>query len=136
MATYKNQILDFYLISMGISQYPSMRIWCFSLSTLIPGLMPDGYLLWLLIPVQHWKEKRKQAGLSTGVWVFWFASQWGCWIWWFDFFFFFNYLKWINSQCVIAILQTWCMLDASYFDGLFHIKNYYYYYYYYYFILF
>jgi len=25
MATYKNQILDF-LISMGISQYPSMRI--------------------------------------------------------------------------------------------------------------
>jgi hypothetical protein len=41
----------------------------------------------MLIPAQHWKEKRKQAGCQL-VGGFFFASQWGCWIWWFEFVFF------------------------------------------------
>jgi hypothetical protein len=82
MATYENQILVF--------RYPWVYLktqgWEFDILVIDFDTRIDTWWVFVVVVVNNWKEKKKTSKLSTGVWFFFFlASQWGCWIWWFEF---------------------------------------------------
>jgi hypothetical protein len=95
-----------FLISMGISQNPSMWIWY------VCGYFDTRTATWWVFVVvvntrpTLEREKGNKQGVNWCVWFFFFCKPMGLldlmvWIC----FFFFCYLEWINIQCVIVIYK-------------------------------